>query len=35
VQVPPLELEVRQSTRRRVVEVKLRRIEKKEAAQVA
>ncbi|HYZ71844.1 MAG TPA: hemolysin family protein [Chthoniobacterales bacterium] len=35
VQVPPLDLEVRQSTRRRVVEVKLRRLEKKEAAQVA
>jgi putative hemolysin len=35
VQVPPLELEVRQSTRRRVVEVKLRRIENKEAAQAA
>ena len=35
VQVPPLELEVRQSTRRRVVEVKLRRLEKKEAARVA
>jgi putative hemolysin len=35
VQVPPLELEVRQSTRRRVVEVKLRRIQKKEAAPVA
>ena len=35
VQVPPLELEVRQSTRRRVVEVKLRRIEKKEAARAA
>jgi CBS domain containing-hemolysin-like protein len=35
VQVPPLELEVRESTRRRVVEVKLRRIEKKEAAQAA
>jgi putative hemolysin len=28
VQVPPLELEVRESTRRRVVEVKLRRMEK-------
>jgi len=35
VQVPPLDLEVRQSTRRRVVEVKLRRLEKKEAAQAA
>ncbi|MBV8212617.1 MAG: HlyC/CorC family transporter [Verrucomicrobia bacterium] len=35
VQVPPLELEVRESNRRRVVEVKLRRIEKKEAAQAA
>jgi putative hemolysin len=35
VQVPPLELEVRQSNRRRVVEVKLRRIEKKEAARAA
>jgi putative hemolysin len=35
VHVPPLELEVRQSTRRRVVEVKLRRIEKKEAARAA
>jgi putative hemolysin len=35
VQVPPLDLEVRQSTRRRVVEVKLRRMEKKEAAQAA
>jgi putative hemolysin len=35
VQVPPLELEVRESTRRRVVEVKLRRMEKKEAAQAA
>ena len=31
VQVPPLDLEVRESTRRRVVEVKLRRLEKKEA----
>ncbi len=31
VQVPPLELEVRQSSRRRVVEVKLRRMEQKEA----
>jgi len=31
VQVPPLELEVRQSSRRRVVEVKLRRLEQKEA----
>ena len=35
VQVPPLDLEVRQSTRRRVVEVKLRRLEKKDAAQAA
>jgi magnesium and cobalt exporter, CNNM family len=35
VQVPPLELEVRQSNRRRVVEVKLRRLEKKEAAPAA
>jgi CBS domain containing-hemolysin-like protein len=35
VQVPPLDLEVRQSTRRRVVEVKLRRMEKKEAARAA
>src|ERR1700722_6137145 len=35
VQVPPLELEVRESTRRRVVEVKLRRMEKKEAAKTA
>ena len=35
VQVPPLELEVRQSSRRRVVEVKLRRIQKKEAARAA
>lgn len=35
VQVPPLDLEVRQSTRRRVVEVKLRRLEKKEAAPAA
>jgi magnesium and cobalt exporter, CNNM family len=35
VQVPPLDLEVRQSTRRRVVEVKLRRLEKKEAAHAA
>jgi len=35
VQVPPLDLEVRQSTRRRVVEVKLRRMEKKEAAKAA
>ena len=35
VQVPPLDLEVRQSTRRRVVEVKLRRMDKKEAAQAA
>jgi putative hemolysin len=33
VQVPPLELEVRQSTRRRVVEVKLRRLEQKEAVE--
>jgi putative hemolysin len=31
VRVPPLELEVRQSSRRRVVEVKLRRLEQKEA----
>jgi putative hemolysin len=31
VQVPPLELEVRQSSRRRVLEVKLRRLEQKEA----
>ena len=35
VQVPPLDLEVRESTRRRVVEVKLRRMEKKEAAKAA
>ncbi|MBV8482895.1 MAG: HlyC/CorC family transporter [Verrucomicrobia bacterium] len=35
VQVPPLDVEVRQSTRRRVVEVKLRRMEKKEAAKAA
>lgn len=35
VQVPPLDLEVRQSSRRRVVEVKLRRMEKKEAAKAA
>src|SRR3984957_13578820 len=35
VQVPPLDLEVRQSSRRRVVEVKLRRMEKKEAAKTA
>lgn len=35
VQVPPLELEVRQSSRRRVVEVKLRRIEKKKEARAA
>jgi putative hemolysin len=35
VQVPPLDLEVRQSTRRRVVEVKLRRMEKNEAAKAA
>jgi putative hemolysin len=35
VQVPPLDLEVRQSNRRRVVEVKLRRMEKKEAAKAA
>jgi magnesium and cobalt exporter, CNNM family len=35
VQVPPLDLEVRQSTRRRVVEVKVRRMEKKESAQAA
>jgi putative hemolysin len=35
VQVPPLDLEVRQSTRRRVIEVTLRRMEKKEAAQAA
>jgi putative hemolysin len=35
VQVPPLDLEVRESTRRRVVEVKLRRLEKKEAAKAA
>jgi CBS domain containing-hemolysin-like protein len=33
VQVPPLELEVRQSSRRRVVEVKLRRLEQKEAVE--
>jgi putative hemolysin len=33
VRVPPLELEVRQSSRRRVVEVKLRRLEQKEAVQ--
>jgi hypothetical protein len=31
--VPPLELEVRQSSRRRVVEVKLRRLEQKEAVE--
>ena len=35
VQVPPLDLEVRQSTRRRVVEVKLRRMDKEETAQAA
>jgi len=35
VQVPPLDLEVRQSNRRRVVEVKLRRMEEKEAAKAA
>jgi putative hemolysin len=35
VQVPPLDLEVRESNRRRVVEVKLRRMEKKEAAKAA
>jgi putative hemolysin len=33
VQVPPLELEVRQSSRRRVVEVKLRRLEQKEVVE--
>lgn len=33
VRVPPLELEVRQSSRRRVVEVKLRRLEQKEAVE--
>jgi CBS domain containing-hemolysin-like protein len=33
VQVPPLELEVRQSSRRRVLEVKLRRLEQKEAVE--
>ena len=33
VRVPPLDLEVRQSTRRRVVEVKLRRLEQKEAVE--
>jgi putative hemolysin len=35
VQVPPLDLEVRESTRRRVVEVTLRRLEKKETAKAA
>jgi putative hemolysin len=35
VQVPPLDLEVRESTRRRVVEVKLRRMEKKEVVKAA
>jgi putative hemolysin len=35
VQVPPLDLEVRESTRRRVVEVTLRRLDKKETAKAA